>query len=311
MSYYTLLTATGAAEFINAQAGGTTVPFTHLVLGDGNGAPITPLESMTALVHQVHRVPISSVTADVNNPNWLVVEAVVPTAVGGWTVREIGLVGGSGVGDKLLAAGNFPDTYKPLLAEGSGRDLVVRMIVQVGNASVVHLTVDPSVALATNQSIANAVATHEAKLDPHPQYMTQAEADGRYSVAATVSQAGIVELATTAEATAGTDTARAVTPTGVAAVMTAHTAAADPHAQYIKTSQKGAVNGIATLGGDGLVPPSQLPQHLTPAEGVAVAVAAVAAHEAASDPHQQYMTQPEVEAQMLAGRALRYFHAGF
>ena len=63
MSFYTLLTAIGAADFINAQAGGTTVPFTHLALGDGGGAAVTPLESMTALVHEVHRVPISSVTA--------------------------------------------------------------------------------------------------------------------------------------------------------------------------------------------------------------------------------------------------------
>ena len=167
MSFYTLLTAIGAADFINAQAGGTTVPFTHLALGDGNGAAVIPLESMTALVHEVHRVPISSVTADVENPSWLVIEAVVPTTVGGWTVRGIGLIGGGGAGNKLLAIGNFPDTYKPLLAEGSGRDLVVRMIVQVGNASVVQLTVDPSVAVATNQSIANAVAAHEAKADPH------------------------------------------------------------------------------------------------------------------------------------------------
>lgn len=266
MSFYTLLTAIGAADFINAQAGGTTVPFTHLALGDGNGAAVIPLESMTALVHEVHRVPISSVTADVENPSWLVIEAVVPTTVGGWTVREIGLIGG-GAGNKLLAIGNFPDTYKPLLAEGSGRDLVVRMIVHVGNASVVQLTVDPSVALATNQSIANAVAAHEAK--------------------------------------------------------------ADPHAQYIKAIQKGVANGVATLGGDGLVPLSQLPpaiatdaelaaslaahvsagdphpQYLTPAEGDA----AIAAHAAAADPHPQYINAAELAA-AFAGRRARSFFIG-
>ena len=255
MSFYTLLTAIGAADFINAQAGCTTVPFTHLALGDGNGAAVIPLESMTALVHEVHRVPISSVTADVENPSWLVIEAVVPTTVGGWTVREIGLIGGGGAGNKLLAIGNFPDTYKPLLAEGSGRDLVVRMIVQVGNASVVQLTVDPSVALATNQSIANAVAAHEAKADPHPQYQTQAEGDAR----------------------------------------------------YVPLSQRGAASGVATLGGDGLVPLAQLPPAIATDAELA---ASLAAHvDTSGDPHPQYVTQAELDAQMLEGRARRYYFA--
>jgi phage-related tail fiber protein len=270
-NFYTLLTAIGAAEHINAQAGGVLVPYTHLALGDGNGAATVPTESMSTLKREVHRVPVSSITVDTNNPNWLVIEAVVPTTVGGWTVREIGLVGGTGAGNKLLAVGNFPDTYKPLLEEGSGRDLVVRMIVQVGNASVVQLTVDPSVALATNQSIANAVAAHEAK--------------------------------------------------------------ADPHAQYIKTSQKGVANGVATLGGDGLVPLSQLPpaiatdaelaaslsahvgagdphpQYLTPSEGDAAIAAAVTAHQTSDDPHPQYLTQAELNAQLLDGRARRNYFA--
>ncbi|MCX7206544.1 MAG: phage tail protein [Proteobacteria bacterium] len=174
-TFYTLLTNIGAAEFINAQAGGSNVSFTHIALGDGNGAAVTPAESATALTHEVHRVPISSVTTDVNNPNWLVIEAVVLSAVGGWTVREIGLIGGQG--GKLLAFGNFPDTYKPVLAEGSARDMVVRMILQVGNASVVQLTVDPSVAVATNQSIVNAVANHEADPAAHPEYVKTADLD--------------------------------------------------------------------------------------------------------------------------------------
>lgn len=227
-TYYTLLTAIGAAEFINAQAGGTTVPFTHLALGDGNGATITPLESMSSLVHEVHRVPISSVTADVNNPNWLVIEAVVPTAVGGWTVREIGLIGGGGPGGKLLTIGNFPDTYKPLLAEGSGRDLIVRMIVQVGNASVVQLTVDPSVALATNQSIVNAVAAHEAKLDPHPQYIKTSQ-KGIANGIATLGGDGLVPLSQLPPAIA--------TDADLAASLSAHVSAGDPHPQYMTTAE--------------------------------------------------------------------------
>lgn len=241
-NYYTLLTAIGAAEFINAKAANTTVPFTHLALGDGNGASVVPAEGMTGLVREVHRVPISSVTRDIDNPNWLVIEAVVPTSVGGWTVREIGLIGGSGAGNKLLAAGNFPATYKPLLAEGSGRDLVVRMIVQVGNASVVQLTVDPAVVLATNQAIVNAVAAHEAKPDPHAQYLTTPRADERYvrlsqrGVAggvATLGSDGLVPLAQLPPAIA--------TDAELAAALAAHVdPAGHPHAQYITRAQLAA-----------------------------------------------------------------------
>lgn len=174
-TYYTLLTALGAAEWVNAEVSGTTVPLTHLAIGDGNGNPTIPSEAMIGLVHEVHRVPITSITADAVNPSWMVIEAVVPAGVGGWVVREIGLVGGHGAGNKLLAVGNFPATEKPMLAEGAAKDLAIRMIVQVSNASVVQLTIDPSVVVATNQSIANAVAAHEAKPDPHPQYITAAE----------------------------------------------------------------------------------------------------------------------------------------
>lgn len=229
MSFYTLLTALGAAEFINAQAGGVTVPFTHLALGDGNGAAVTPVESMTALVHEVHRVPISSVTVDPENPNWLVIEAVVPTTVGGWTVREIGLIGGGGAGNKLLAIGNFPDTYKPLLTEGSGRDLVVRMIVQVGNASVVQLTVDPSVSVATNQSIANAVAAHEAKAEPHDQYINVSQ-KGMPNGVATLGDDGLVPLTQLPPAIA--------TDAELAAALAAHVdPLTDPHRQYITAGE--------------------------------------------------------------------------
>ena len=216
MSFYTLLTAQGAAILTNAYVAGTSVSFTHLALGDGNGLPVIPTEGMTTLVHEVHRVPLSAINVDANNPNWLVAEAVLPTTIGGWTIREVGLLDTAG---HLIAVGNFPDTYKPLLAEGSGRDLLIRLIVETSNAAQVTLTVDPSVVLATNQAIVNAVAAHEAKADPHPQYKVPA---------ATTAQSGTVRLATNAEATAGTSSTIAVTPTGLAAALSPKAPLASP-----------------------------------------------------------------------------------
>lgn len=190
-TYYTLLTELGAAEWTNAQVFGQHVPITHIAVGDGNGNAVIPTEAMTALVREVHRVPISSITVDVDNPNWLILEAVLPATVGGWTVREIGLIGGVAQGGKLLAVGNFPATYKPVLDEGAAKDIAIRMIVQVANTAVVHLTVDPSVVVATRQTVENAINAHRSEPDPHggrylgtahlldpdphPQYITPAE----------------------------------------------------------------------------------------------------------------------------------------
>lgn len=239
-TYYTLLTTVGAAAWVNAQVGGAVVPIGYLAIGDGNGAAVVPVETMLTLVHEVHRLPITSVSADVENPNWLIFEAVIPAEIGGWTIREIGLIGGA-ANDKLLAVGNFPTTYKPVLAEGAAKDLVIRMIVQVSNAAVVQLTVDPSVVVATNQAISNAVAAHEAK--------------------------------------------------------------ANPHAQYIHLSQKGANGGVAPLV-DGLVPI----EHLPPAIATDTELAAsLSAHvNPANDPHQQYLNAARMA---LIGRARGYYFA--
>jgi phage-related tail fiber protein len=174
--FYTLLTMEGATEFIAAQAaaGDVKVPFTHIALGDGNGLPVTPNEAMTGLVNEVYRVPITSITVDPNNSKYLILEAVIPTVVGGWTVNEVSAIGGR-AGGLTLAVGNFPPTYKPMLSQGSARDMVVRMVIQVGNASVVSFAIDPSVAVATNQAIINAMNAHLLEVNPHPQYAMLAD----------------------------------------------------------------------------------------------------------------------------------------
>lgn len=175
--YYSVLTSTGIAEIASAEVGGTKVSITHIALGDGNGALITPDEGMLALNREIARVAISRVYKHPENLSWLVFEAVVPADQGGWTIREIGLIGGGG---KLLSVGNFPTTYKPTQGEGAIKDLMIRMIVQISNASVVELIVDPSTVIASSQTVTLAIQNHEAAANPHPEYLTRAEGDVRY-----------------------------------------------------------------------------------------------------------------------------------
>lgn len=151
-TYYTLLTNIGQAKIANAIALGQTVAWTNMAVGDGNGNPTAPSETQTALVRETYRAPLNQLTVDPDNPNYMVAEMIVPTNVGGWAVNEVGIFDAD---DDMIAVANFPATYKPQLAEGSGRDLVVRIIVQVSNASVVTLKVDPAIVLASQKWVAD------------------------------------------------------------------------------------------------------------------------------------------------------------
>lgn len=148
MSFFTILTNIGQAKIANAVALGQQIQLTEMALGDGNGNPTTPNQGQTGLVREVYRAQLNQLSVDANNPNYVVAELVVPSEQGGWTVREVGLYDVDG---NLIAVGNFPETYKPVLAEGASRDLVVRIIIEVSNASVVQLKIDPSIVLASRQ----------------------------------------------------------------------------------------------------------------------------------------------------------------
>lgn len=170
MNFYSLLTSVGAAKQNHAQETRTTVNLTQLAVCDGNGQAVTPNKDLPALPNEVWRGYISSVTQDKVNPSWLIIETVIPAAVGGWYVRAFGIF--DDVGD-MIYMGNFPETYKPILAENSTRDMLIRVIVETSSTANITLVVDPSVTTATQQGIDNKMAQHVAQLDPHPQYATK------------------------------------------------------------------------------------------------------------------------------------------
>lgn len=150
-TYYTLLTKIGQARIANAVALNQMVNLTYMAVGDGNGNPTTPNENQTTLVREKYRSTINQLTVDADNPNYLVAELIVPTNVGGWSIYEVGVFDDQ---NQLIAVANFPATYKPELVEGSGRDLIVRIIIQVSNTSVVTLKIDPAITLASQAWVA-------------------------------------------------------------------------------------------------------------------------------------------------------------
>lgn len=191
-AFYTLLTNAGRAKLAAALALGEPLALHEMALGDGNGNPVTPLASMSALVHQVYRAELNSVTLDPASPNFIVCELIVPAVSGGWNIRECGIYDDE---NTLIAIGNFPETYKPLPAEGSARDLVIRNIIAVENTAAVNLVINANVVVANQAWVITqlneltefndgryeplgAVAGHVAASDPHNQYLQKANSLG-------------------------------------------------------------------------------------------------------------------------------------
>lgn len=176
--YFALLTNQGAAKLANAAALGTKVNIASMGVGDGGGTLPTPDTAQTKLIGEKRRAQLNSLTVDAANSSQIIAEQIIPESEGGFWIREIGLYDADGV---LIAVANCPETYKPQLAEGSGRTQTVRMILIVNSASAVTLKIDPAVVLATRQYVDNAtievkayaddlMAKHVAAADPHKQY---------------------------------------------------------------------------------------------------------------------------------------------
>lgn len=155
MQYFTLLTAKGAEKIAAATAANTTVDLTHIALGDGNGSVVMPDASKTALVNEVYRASLNDLRVDATNANWVVAESNVPASQGNFWVREVGVFDVDG---DLIAIGNYPETFKPVTADGVAKDLYMKVIFEVSSSDAVTLQVDPSVVMASQEYVNNEMA---------------------------------------------------------------------------------------------------------------------------------------------------------
>ncbi len=136
--YYSIITNSGLAKHAAASLGGAPINLTHLAVGDSNGTPYNPVATATALQNERHRTATTYVVVDEDNPNQIVVEAIIGEEVGPFYVREVGIFDADG---DLFAIGKFPETFKPNLPTGSGKRLYVRMILGFASTPQVSLVV--------------------------------------------------------------------------------------------------------------------------------------------------------------------------
>lgn len=180
--FYTLLTDIGAAKLANAAALGVPLKITQMAVGDGGGVLPTPNAQQIKLVGEKRRAALNMLYIDPQNSSQVIAEQVIPETEGGWWIREVGLFDETGA---LIAVGNCPESYKPQLAEGSGRTQTVRMVLITSSTDNITLKIDPSVVLATRKYVDDKVLelkvyvdelmeAHLAAADPHSQYAPKA-----------------------------------------------------------------------------------------------------------------------------------------
>ncbi|WP_272569576.1 phage tail-collar fiber domain-containing protein [Providencia sp. PROV255] len=162
MKYFALLTKLGENLLAQATALGTKLELTHMAVGDGGGKLPTPDTNQTKLIAEKRRAAINTLFIDDNNKNQIVAEQIIPEKEGGWWIREIGLFDKAG---NLVAVANCPETYKPQLAEGSGRTQSIRMVLIVSHTESVTLKIDPSVVLATREYVNTEITVLDKKID--------------------------------------------------------------------------------------------------------------------------------------------------
>ena len=217
--FKTIITTAGAEKLAAATVpGGKKVNLTAMAVGDGGGALPEPDAGQTKLINEVWRHALNKISQDNKNKNYIVAELVIPPDVGGFWMRELGLYDDAG---KLIAVANMAESYKPKLAEGSGRAQTCRMVIIVSRVDSVALTIDATTVMATQDYVDDKLAEHERSRN-HPD--------------ATLKEKGFVQLSS---ATDSTSESLAATPKAVKAAY--DLANGKYTAQDASTTQKGIV----------------------------------------------------------------------
>ncbi|ENZ4270149.1 phage tail protein [Klebsiella pneumoniae] len=163
--YYGILTTKGRALYANALLLNQDVNLSEMAIDDT--VNFLPDEKLESLPSEVYRAELNSLEKDEDNDEMVIAELVIPSQSGGFYCRGFGLYTDGGI---LFAVGSLAETYKATEDEGSGGELVIQADIVVTNTAALVLKVDPTTVLATRETVDRAIAAHEAKLDPHPQY---------------------------------------------------------------------------------------------------------------------------------------------
>ncbi len=163
--YWTVLTNQGAAAIADQLLAGTKLDITYIAAGDGGGAYYEPSADQTALVREMWRDEIADYSTNPLDPRMLDIKGIIPSDVGGFTIRELGVFDRSGT---LIGVCNTPDMEKaPLLSGAGGKmDLIMHLIVMDANA--VNVVVKPSLNTVSLEDVNQLLEGKQEKLTGVP-----------------------------------------------------------------------------------------------------------------------------------------------
>lgn len=156
--YQAVLTTIGRDKLAEAAMTGEPVGFSSMAIGDGGGETPAPDPDATGLVNEVFRAPLNRLVIADQSANIIRAEMIMQPQSGGFWMREAALYNDEG---ECLAVASLPPSYKPQLAEGSGRLHAVNIWIAVSSTADIELKADPSVILATVDEVNK--AKNEAK----------------------------------------------------------------------------------------------------------------------------------------------------
>lgn len=147
--YGSIITTAGAALEAAAIAGGAPVQLTEFVVGDGNGSDVVPDPAQTALVHEVYRGSISSLSISADQASQMIAEIIIPKDSGGYTIRELGLLAADGT---LYSVANYPAQVKPAPDSGTAIKLDMQYSLAVSDTTAITLLFDSDDYLTETQA---------------------------------------------------------------------------------------------------------------------------------------------------------------
>ena len=159
-TYGPLVTDCGIQLIAAAVMEGKKINITDLAVGDGGGAYYQPTPNMTGLKNECWSGPIKSVSVNKDSPNMIDITAIIPSTVGGFTIREMAVKDDV---KNTIAICNTPDTEKVIISSGAAGEIELTMHIEISNADAISFIIDPNVVTATKKDIED----HDASKTAH------------------------------------------------------------------------------------------------------------------------------------------------
>lgn len=201
--YYSIITNRGKELEAEALASGRLIVLTHFVVGDSNGRQVKPDPAQIRLINETYRGDIAELVVSPEQSTQLMAKIVLPTGIGGFTVREVGLMTDAG---ELYAVANCPSIDKPV--GGVSVNMQFRLAVSDTSNITLNVATGDGLFLRIDQNL------KEIKVRGAEAQKTSRESIGVLD--GSTQQRGLVQLSSTVNSVSETE---AATPAAVKIAM--------------------------------------------------------------------------------------------